>query len=66
MYHVRIIENHGHNGDEVIVRKFPTYDEAFDYVRDYYFDGDETSMNAAERDVDEWYCYDADAKITIE
>lgn len=66
MYNVRIVENHGHNGDEISVYKFANYDDAWRYVRDFYFDGDVTEMLSAEENENEWYCEEADARITIE
>ena len=41
MYRVRIVENHGHNGDDVSWEDFQDYEDALNYVLNYYFDGDE-------------------------
>lgn len=66
MYRVRIVEYHGHNGDEVSTHDFPDYEQASKYILEYYFDNDVDKMIDAEEDTDEWYCEEADAWITIE
>ena len=66
MYIVRVVENHGHNGDDVWTESYEDYDEAYNYILNFYFDGIEALMDDAEEDVDEWYCDESDATITIE
>lgn len=66
MYRVRIVERHGHNGDEISTFDFPDYEQASNYILENYFDNDVNKMVDAEEDVDEWYCEEADAWITVE
>lgn len=63
---LRIVENHGHNGDEETTRVFSDYDDAWKYVLEFYFNNDESEMLSAEDEPDNWYCEEADAWITIE
>lgn len=65
MYRVRIVENHGHNGDDISWEDFQNYEDAVNYVLNYYFDGDKDKMKNAEEDIDEWFCEDCDTSITI-